>query len=336
MNMLSLLVVFGAASSLWSPPGLHLLVMAAGGADTKSASTIERTWSGIKEGLRFLRQTLFDDTSTAGRKRGRRRSTQIRLAVVGLGRTGSTSMYAALRELGYTPMHDNERLEMADLFGALFDSESPMPVDEFAEELGNRGFDSAMYYGYDFIQYCVDHNIKVVLTVRDSAEKWAESWLRVVGSADLLKQRPYVWSKTAKQFGPSFEYVMKYVPTAGRPHLYKDFDAVVAGYHAHYERVTRMVPPDLLLEFNVKQGWGPLCEFLQVPQPSTDFPHVNDKVVMKAVGATLSFITWIWPLFPLVLLFVLLKIGQAAKKVLRYGRNGKRRGEVSLNNKKKV
>ena len=29
------------------------------------------------------------------------------------------------------------------------------------------------------------------------------------------------------------------------------------------------------LVFNVKDGWGPLCEFLGKPVPDADFPHVN-------------------------------------------------------------
>ena len=31
------------------------------------------------------------------------------------------------------------------------------------------------------------------------------------------------------------------------------------------EHVKRVVPSDKLLIFNVKQGWAPLCQFLNVP-----------------------------------------------------------------------
>ncbi|KAK5120464.1 hypothetical protein LTR85_006119 [Meristemomyces frigidus] len=40
--------------------------------------------------------------------------------------------------------------------------------------------------------------------------------------------------------------------------------------------VRSIVPPDKLLEFNVTQGWKPLCEFLEVPVPEKDFPSGND------------------------------------------------------------
>ena len=41
------------------------------------------------------------------------------------------------------------------------------------------------------------------------------------------------------------------------------------------EHVKATVPPDRLLMFNVKQGWGPLCQFLGVAEPSQPFPHQN-------------------------------------------------------------
>jgi hypothetical protein len=36
-----------------------------------------------------------------------------------------------------------------------------------------------------------------------------------------------------------------------------------------------MVPRDRLLEWTVKDGWEPLCEFLGKPVPNEPFPHKN-------------------------------------------------------------
>jgi hypothetical protein len=38
------------------------------------------------------------------------------------------------------------------------------------------------------------------------------------------------------------------------------------------------VPAERLLVHEVKQGWVPLCEFLGVPVPEEEFPHLNDRV----------------------------------------------------------
>lgn len=39
-------------------------------------------------------------------------------------------------------------------------------------------------------------------------------------------------------------------------------------------------PKDKLLVYNVKEGWEPLCKFLDIEVPSTPFPHENVKGVI--------------------------------------------------------
>jgi hypothetical protein len=48
-------------------------------------------------------------------------------------------------------------------------------------------------------------------------------------------------------------------------------------YLEHIEKIKALVPPEKLLVFNVKEGWAPLCEFLDLPVPETPFPRVNDS-----------------------------------------------------------
>lgn len=49
-------------------------------------------------------------------------------------------------------------------------------------------------------------------------------------------------------------------------------------YLDHNEEVRRLVPAERLLEYDVKDGWGPLCEFLGEQVPDEPFPHRNDSV----------------------------------------------------------
>lgn len=37
-----------------------------------------------------------------------------------------------------------------------------------------------------------------------------------------------------------------------------------------------------VLEFSVKQGWEPLCEFLGVPVPDVPFPRVNSTAEIQS------------------------------------------------------
>lgn len=45
----------------------------------------------------------------------------------------------------------------------------------------------------------------------------------------------------------------------------------------HYEHVRAIVPKERLLEFDLKDGWAPLCEFLDVKAPDEPYPKVNDS-----------------------------------------------------------
>ena len=50
---------------------------------------------------------------------------------------------------------------------------------------------------------------------------------------------------------------------------------VIEMFNKHNQSVVDEVPADRLLVFEAKQGWGPLCHFLEVPIPEEDFPYVN-------------------------------------------------------------
>ena len=50
---------------------------------------------------------------------------------------------------------------------------------------------------------------------------------------------------------------------------------VIDVFNRHNQSVIDEVPADRLLVFEAKNGWKPLCDFLEVPIPETDYPRVN-------------------------------------------------------------
>lgn len=81
-------------------------------------------------------------------------------------------------------------------------------------------------------------------------------------------------------------------------------------------------PEEQLLVYNVKEGWGPLCEFLDQPIPDVSFPFLNkdadiiDKVAncqhkdhdfMKTVYRECSIRFTILFLFVILLLVLLIQ-----------------------------
>jgi hypothetical protein len=196
---------------------------------------------------------------------------------VGFGRTGTLSLKVALEQLGFGPcMHmlplldDPERAslfhraadgDLASLDKALTDHRSTVdwPGAYFWRELTDRHPDA-----------------KVVLTVRDP-ERWYDSAHRTIfqaamhspadadafAAAGLEMARELVWERT---FGGRF---------ADREHAVRVFTE-------HNEAVRREVPAERLLEFEVAQGWQPLCDFLGVPVPEEQFPRTNDSASFQA------------------------------------------------------
>ena len=59
-------------------------------------------------------------------------------------------------------------------------------------------------------------------------------------------------------------------------------DETIKYYHDWVEHVKRTVPPNRLLVFESKQGWEPLCKFLNVPIPEEPYPYINDSGAKKS------------------------------------------------------
>lgn len=61
--------------------------------------------------------------------------------------------------------------------------------------------------------------------------------------------------------------------TSGDP---QNRDALRRGFVQHNEHIRFIVPKDKLLDFQVQEGWEPLCKFLGKPVPDEPFPHANE------------------------------------------------------------
>ncbi len=48
-------------------------------------------------------------------------------------------------------------------------------------------------------------------------------------------------------------------------------------FTAHTEAVKAAIPAHQLLIYEVREGWGPLCAFLDKPPRADAFPRTNDR-----------------------------------------------------------
>jgi len=262
----------------------------------------KRVYAGTAQTLVWLWESVFPRPHV-------REPKKLALAIVGLGRTGSTSFVSSLKTLGYTPLHDDEGQEAADLYEAWWGQK--MSDDDFIDALGERGFDAPFIPVHRFVELVARRSeIKVVLTMRDKT-RWAESFIPIADLPKINKSRPFKWLKPIQQIQSFLEEITS-VPIVDIPleefsskSKEQKVEILAEGYDRWVEFVRKTVPSDRLLEYSVRDGWDPICNFVGQPVPDEPFPHINDRVVNSSFFRTLKIITWTWPLiFLLLLIFV--------------------------------
>jgi hypothetical protein len=193
----------------------------------------------------------------------------------GFGRTGTLSLKAALEQIGFGPCaHMVPLIEDQDQARKWLDAAHDVPG---ALDAATAGFRSTVDWpGAYFWRELVERHpaAKVVLTVRDP-EAWYESTSRTIYPAamkalDRPEMPPFVRMVHAVVWDGTFKA------------RFADKDFAIGVFEEHNEAVRRAVPAERLLEFEVKQGWGPLCDFLGVPAPAGDFPRLNDTAAFQA------------------------------------------------------
>ena len=197
---------------------------------------------------------------------------------VGLHRTGSMSVKAALERLGYGPCyHGMEALRRS------------MDGDHWlaAYEAGGDVDWSVIFEGYRAtMDWPTIHfweqlaaaypDAKIVLTERDP-ESWWESHVRMFQLSDELDRQltdeDRQWAEESG-FGrmQTALATIVYATFGGRVF---DKEHCLRVFEQHYERVRRTVPAERLLVYRVQEGWEPLCRFLAVDVPDEPFPRIN-------------------------------------------------------------
>jgi hypothetical protein len=118
---------------------------------------------------------------------------------------------------------------------------------------------------------------KVILSVRDSPDVWWRSFNDTVWRYHQRKVFPSSLRERIEAMiieHTKYSEIMRLI--AFNTPMASFLTQGQQWYLDHNEMVRKSVPQDRLLEFNAKQGWGPLCEFLGVDKPDNEYPMTNN------------------------------------------------------------
>jgi hypothetical protein len=195
---------------------------------------------------------------------------ELKVIGFGLGRTGTYSLKTALEQLQLGPCHHMECVAQ----------NMPVQLPLWHDVLNNPTNFEAVYEG---MQSAVDWptaafykelyknypNAKFILTHR-SKESWAESFGSTIYK--LLTDRENAPAPVQQWLN----MVVKVIEKSGFP-MGLGFDGLAERYEAHNQAVRDLIPAGQLLVFQVKEGWEPLCRFLNAETPTMEFPRTNNR-----------------------------------------------------------
>ncbi|TGZ58499.1 hypothetical protein CRM22_009601 [Opisthorchis felineus] len=226
----------------------------------------------------------------------------------GVGRTGTTSLKHAFEIIygqpcyhGYElierhPEHCSKWLEIDHLLSNSPENDESIDPSLFRQIY--RGFRS----GTDIPTSCyykqlmkVYPDVKVVLTTRDSQE-----WLTSARQT-IFPRVPDVPTSWVGILACQLLVGMGFLRVKSRcsqrmlgPQPDRDDDRkLLEAYERWNAQVKQVVPAKRLLVYNIREGWGPLCKFLNVPIPNEPFPCTNDQTIVARIKRKIDRLTMV-------------------------------------------
>lgn len=227
----------------------------------------------------------------------------LKVVGVGYGRTGTYSLALALDELGFPTLHTQHLYENDELFDHLTNNIFYKSIQDDEVIMGKPDFDLLLKAGYTatmdlpfalyFDQIKEKYpKCKFILTVRPP-DDWFRSWKVLTSSITQPAQyTSFIFTHVKK-----LEYYLRWLFSVVNsektflshpfPLPSQDKENAINSYLTHNQRVRESIPESQLLEYNVRQGWDPLCKFLEIPFedcPSSKgipFPKSNSARAVK-------------------------------------------------------
>jgi hypothetical protein len=198
----------------------------------------------------------------------------------GFGRTGTLSLKNALEKLGFGKCYHMveilKKLRHMKHWAEIMQGGKAEWDTLFKDYQAALDWPVAAYYKDLMTIY---PQAKVILTVRDP-----HSWHRSVMTTLYQAQRRSL-VRFARIIPPLYRFLNGMENSIWQnvfQNKLEDKAHAINVFNNHIEEVNRVVPPERLLIFEARQGWEPLCSFLNVPVPvGQPYPHRHKGMLVR-------------------------------------------------------
>ncbi|XP_039260029.1 uncharacterized protein LOC120336419 [Styela clava] len=206
---------------------------------------------------------------------------RMKILIVGFCKTGTKSVEKALEFLGYkvadywsvNVKHYEVWKNYTTGKGCLDDLRYMYAGVDVASDL------PAYMYWEDFLK--AFPGIKLIFMTRDE-DGWLKSWHKHWNerNSGILSMPLALFSPTARKCIKMFHlegYTFFNAPPQSFRKSYEGIpdEVLKKVYREHNKNILKNAPRDRLLVLGLKEGWKPLCSFLDKPIPDIEFPHCN-------------------------------------------------------------
>jgi len=211
----------------------------------------------------------------------------------GFGRTGTTSLKAALEQLGFSKCHhmaEVARSQRQVTFWQTLANGGTVDWDEVFDGYAASCDWPSCTYWEELARHYPD--AKIVLSVRDEG-RWYDSVAATIYPASFLVPQWIV--RLVPPFARFNRMVIASVWEGVFGGRFDDREHALDLYRRHVAHVKETARPDRLLVFQAVEGWEPLCRFLDVPVPEGPYPHLNDGAQIKRAIRIARAAGWVVP-----------------------------------------
>jgi hypothetical protein len=220
----------------------------------------------------------------------------------GLPRTATSTQMIALEMLGFGPCY-HMRNVLADLESGVPPWRQAMAGNPDWEGIFGDAQSCCDWPSAAFTEELAEYypEAKVVLTVREPSG-WVSSMRNTVwgiyfggGIMNHLCEARYQIDPAWKSFIDLMKPMIWEEGAALHGDTFSD-EGFIELFNRYTERIKTVIPAERLLVWDPKEGWEPLCAFLEVEAPDEPLPHVNDTSAFREgiVGGAVAAINEWW------------------------------------------